>query len=83
MLGGYYLGQLYLGISGLPAGSTLSVKSSSPQLSSDNINLTQKHIFNMINKGTYIRNYGGEYEKSTGGSYTTDEKDTGNYIKIK
>ena len=57
----------------------------------------------MINKGIYIRNYGNEYEKNTGGSYTqngktngiltsgnsssgsysTDEKDTGDYIKIK
>lgn len=43
MLGGYYLGQLYLGISGLPAAGTLSVQSSSHQLSSDNITLTQKH----------------------------------------
>lgn len=46
MLGGYYLGQLYLGISGLPGGgeTILSVQPSSHQLSSDNINLTQKHI---------------------------------------
>lgn len=43
MLGGYYLGQLYLGISGLPAGGTLSPQGSSHQLSSDNITLTQKH----------------------------------------
>lgn len=44
MLGGYYLGQLYLGISGLPAGGTLSPQGSSHQLSSDNITLTQKHL---------------------------------------
>ena len=44
MLGGYYLGQLYLGISGLPSAGVLSVVPSSHQLSSDNINLTQKHI---------------------------------------
>lgn len=43
MLGGYYLGQLYLGISGLPAGGILSPQGSSHQLSSDNITLTQKH----------------------------------------
>lgn len=43
MLGGYYLGQLYLGISGLPSSGTLSVQNASHQLSSDNINLTQKH----------------------------------------
>lgn len=43
MLGGYYLGQLYLGISGLPAGGTLSPQGASHQLSSDNITLTQKH----------------------------------------
>lgn len=43
MLGGYYLGQLYLGISGLPDTGTLSVQSSSHQLSSDNITITQKH----------------------------------------
>lgn len=43
MLGGYYLGQWYLGISGLPAGGTLSPQGSSHQLSSDNITLTQKH----------------------------------------
>lgn len=43
MLGGYYLGQLYLGISGLPAAGILSVVPSSHQLSSDNITLTQKH----------------------------------------
>ena len=44
MLGGYYLGQPYLGISGLPNTGTLSVQSSSHQLSSDNITITQKHI---------------------------------------
>lgn len=43
MLGGYYLGQLYLGISGLPSAGILSVVPSSHQLSSDNITLTQKH----------------------------------------
>lgn len=43
MLGGYYLGQLYLGISGLPAGGELSPQGSSHQVSSDNITLTQKH----------------------------------------
>lgn len=43
MFGGYYLGQLYLGISGLPSSGVLSVVPSSHQLSSDNINLTQKH----------------------------------------
>jgi hypothetical protein len=43
MLGGYYLGQLYLGISGLPSSGVLSVVPSSHQLSSDNITLTQKH----------------------------------------
>ena len=43
MLGGYYLGQLYLGISGLPAGGTLSPQGASHQLSSDNITLIQKH----------------------------------------
>lgn len=43
MLGGYYLGQLYLGISGLPSAGVLSVVPSSHQLSSDNITLTQKH----------------------------------------
>ena len=43
MLGGYYLGQLYLGISGLPIAGVLSVVPSSHQLSSDNITLTQKH----------------------------------------
>jgi len=44
MLGGYYLGQLYLGISGLPSAGVLSVVPSSHQLSSDQINLTQKHL---------------------------------------
>lgn len=43
MFGGYYLGQLYLGISGLPTAGTLSVVPSSHQLSSDNLTLTQKH----------------------------------------
>lgn len=43
MLGGYYLGQLYLGISGLPSAGTIVVLPSSHQLSSDNILLTQKH----------------------------------------
>lgn len=43
MLGGYYLGQLYLGISGLPSAGVLSVVPSSHQLSSDNVTLTQKH----------------------------------------
>lgn len=49
MLGGYYLGQLYLGISGLPAGGTLSPQGASHQLSSDNINLTQKHTIVVAN----------------------------------
>lgn len=44
MFGGYYLGQLYLGISGRPSSGTLSVVQSNHQLSSDNINLTQKHL---------------------------------------
>jgi hypothetical protein len=44
MFGGYYLGQLYLGISGLPIAGILSVVPSSHQLSSDNVTLTQKHI---------------------------------------
>lgn len=44
MFGGYYLGQLYLGISGLPSSGVLSVVPSSHQLSSDNIALTQKHL---------------------------------------
>ena len=43
MFGGYYLGQLYLGISGLPSAGELSVVPSSHQLSSDNLTLTQKH----------------------------------------
>lgn len=43
MLGGYYLGQLYLGISGLPSAGVLSAVPSSHQLSSDNLTLTQKH----------------------------------------
>lgn len=43
MLGGYYLGQLYLGMSGLPAAGELSPQGSNHQLSSDNIVLTQKH----------------------------------------
>jgi len=43
MLGGYYLGQLYLGISGLPMSGALSVNPASHQLSSDNVTLTQKH----------------------------------------
>lgn len=51
MLGGYYLGQLYLGISGLPAGGTLSIQGSSHQLSSDNINLTQKHTIVVASGG--------------------------------
>ncbi len=42
MFGGYYLGQLYLGISGLPASGNITVQSDSHQLSSDNITLTQK-----------------------------------------
>lgn len=43
MLGGYYLGQLYLGMSGLPSAGVLSVVQSNHQLSSDNITLVQKH----------------------------------------
>lgn len=51
MLGGYYLGQLYLGISGLPSAGILSVVPSSHQLSSDNINLTQKHLLVVNSSG--------------------------------
>lgn len=43
MFGGYYLGQLYLGISGLPSSGSLSVQQPSHQLSSDNVTLVQKH----------------------------------------
>lgn len=55
MLGGYYLGQLYLGISGLPAAGenpTLTVQPSSHQLSSDNITLTQKHTI-VVNSASH------------------------------
>lgn len=52
MLGGYYLGQLYLGISGLPSSGTLSVQSSSHHLSSDNITLTQKQTL-VVNSATH------------------------------
>lgn len=52
MLGGYYLGQLYLGISGLPIAGVLSVVPSSHQLSSDQINLTQKHLL-VINSSAH------------------------------
>lgn len=49
MLGGYYLGQLYLGISGLPSSGSLSVVPSSHQLTSDNTTLTQKHTLIVAN----------------------------------
>jgi hypothetical protein len=52
MLGGYYLGQLYLGISGLPAAGILSVPASSHQLSSGNIALTQKQTL-VVNSDTH------------------------------
>lgn len=52
MLGGYYLGQLYLGISGLPSAGVLSVVPSSHQLSSDNITLTQKHTI-VVDSGSH------------------------------
>lgn len=52
MLGGYYLGQLYLGISGLPMAGILSVVPSSHQLSSDNITLVQKHTL-VINSAAH------------------------------
>lgn len=52
MYGGYYLGQLYLGISGLPSSGTLTVQSSSHQLSSDNLTLTQKHTL-VINSAAH------------------------------
>ena len=44
MLGGYYLGQAYLGISGLPSTGSLTVQDSSHSLTSDNIALIQQHV---------------------------------------
>ena len=49
MLGGYYLGQLYLGVSGLPSAGILSLVPASHQLTSDNITLTQKHTLVVAN----------------------------------
>lgn len=44
MLGGYYLGQLYLGISGLPSSGSLSAQNAEHSHSVDNITLIQHHI---------------------------------------
>lgn len=44
MLGGYYLGQLYLGISGLPAAGILSIQNTSHDHTVDNIILLQQHV---------------------------------------
>ncbi len=49
MLGGYYLGQLYLGISGLPSSGNLTVQAANHQLTSDNITLTQKQTIVIAN----------------------------------
>lgn len=49
MLGGYYLGQAYLGISGLPSTGSLTVQDSSHTLTSDNIALIQQHVIALAN----------------------------------
>ncbi len=49
MLGGYYLGQAYLGISGLPAAGLLTIQDSSHSHSVDNITLIQQHLLAIAN----------------------------------
>lgn len=44
MLGGYYLGQPYLGISGLPSAGAITVQDSSHSHSVENITLIQQHV---------------------------------------
>ena len=51
MLGGYYLGQLYLGISGLPAGS-ITVQNTDHWHSADNITLVQ-HYTVVVSNATH------------------------------
>lgn len=47
MLGGYYLGQQYLGISGLPSAGVISVQDSSHSHGVDNITLIQQHVLTL------------------------------------
>ncbi len=49
MLGGYYLGQQYLGISGLPSSGAISVQDSSHSHSVENITLIQQHVLTLAN----------------------------------
>ena len=49
MLGGYFLGQIYLGISGLPSSGELTVQSSIHSHSVDNITLIQQHVIALSN----------------------------------
>lgn len=44
MFGGYYLGQLYLGISGLPSAGSLTVQNTDHAHTVDNITLIQQHV---------------------------------------
>jgi len=49
MLGGYYLGQLYLGESGLPAAGVLAIQNTSHDHTVDSIILLQQHVIVVSN----------------------------------
>lgn len=57
MLGGYYLGQLYLGLSGAQAPGTLSLQDSSHSHSVESVTLSQKH---QITVGDALHNVSSE-----------------------
>lgn len=47
MFGGFYLGQIYLGLAELPIFVTIYAQPASHQLYSDNVVLTQKHVLSI------------------------------------